>query len=154
MNVVLMGTDRTSMHKPQFCLEGQGYHIDVSKNEATTVHIDQPCEYDLPIVKLFSTKEVEVEGKRQVLRGVYVYWFVADDAVSASVAGFQRMWWFAKKRLTTGVLQRWSYVSCFTVCHPGQEDVAFEKIKQFIAVAVPEFQLYPKSPMATASNQP
>ena len=24
MNVVLMGSDRTSMHKPQFCLEGSG----------------------------------------------------------------------------------------------------------------------------------
>lgn len=154
MNVVLMGTDRTSMHKPQFCLEGQGFHIDQSRSEATTVHIDQPCEYDLPIVKLVASKEVEIEGKRQAIQGVYVYWFVADDAVSASVSGFQRMWWFAKKRLTTGVLQRWAYVSCFAVCHPGQEDVAFEKIKQFIAVGVPEFQLYPKSPMATASNQP
>ena len=104
--------------------------------------------------RLFSTKEVIIDGKPQVIRAVYVYWFVADDAVSASVSGFQRMWWFAKKRLTTGVLQRWSYVSCFTICHPGQEGVAFEKIKQFIAVAVPEFQLYPKAPMATAANQP
>jgi hypothetical protein len=154
MNVVLMGTDRTSMHKPQFCLEGQGYHIDQAASESTTVHIDQPCEYDLPIVKLLSTKDEIVEGKHRVIRGVYVYWFVADDAVSASVSGFQRMWWFAKKRLTTGVLQRWSYVSCFTRCLPGQEDVAFERIKQFVAIAVPEFQLYPKAEMATASKQP
>jgi hypothetical protein len=154
MNVVLMGTDRTSMHKPQFCLEGQGFHIEQAASEATTVHIDEPCEYDLPIVKLLSTKEVTIDGKPQVIRAVYVYWFVADDAVSASVSGFQRMWWFAKKRLTTGVLQRWAYVSCFSVCRPGQEAVAFEKIKQFIAVSVPEFQLYPKAPMATASNKP
>src|SRR5207247_2207599 len=25
VHVVLMGTDRTSLHKPQFCLEGQGW---------------------------------------------------------------------------------------------------------------------------------
>lgn len=154
MNVVLMGTDRTSMHKPQFCLEGQGFHIDQAQSEFTTVHIDQPCEYDLPIVKLLSTKEVEKDGKRIKVRGVYVYWFVADDAVSASVSGIQRMWWLAKKRLTTGVLQRWAYVSCFSGCLPGQEALAFEKIKQFIAQAVPEFQLYPKTPMTTANNQP
>lgn len=154
MNVVLMGTDRTSMHKPQFCLEGQGYHIDQAANELTTVHIDQPCEYDLPIVKLLSTKEIERDGQRVTVRGVYVYWFVADDGVSASVTGLQRMWWLAKKRLTTGVLQRWAYVSCFSACHPGQEAVAFERIKQFIAQSVPDFQLYPKAPMATANNQP
>lgn len=153
VSVVLMGTDRTSLHKPQFCLEGQGFHIDPTGSEATTVHIDQPCEYDLPIVKLLATREQVIEGKRQVIRGVYVYWFVADDAVSASVSGLQRMWWLAKKRLTTGVLQRWAYVSCFTVCLPGQEAVAFEKIKQFIAQSVPEFQLYPKVAMAAASNQ-
>jgi hypothetical protein len=154
MSVVLMGADRTSMHKPQFCLEGQGFHINQAESEAATVHMDQPCEYDLPIVKLLSTREIEKDGKRLKVRGVYVYWFVADDAVSASVSGFQRMWWLAKKRVTTGVLQRWAYVSCFTICLPGQEAIAFEKIKQFIAIAVPEFQLYPKAPMATASNQP
>ena len=32
MNVVLMGTDRTSLHKPQFCLTGQGWAIDQSKS--------------------------------------------------------------------------------------------------------------------------
>src|SRR5258707_769301 len=27
VNVVLMGADRTSLHKPEFCLEGQGWRI-------------------------------------------------------------------------------------------------------------------------------
>ena len=30
VNVVLMGSDRTSLHKTEFCLEGQGWRIDRS----------------------------------------------------------------------------------------------------------------------------
>jgi hypothetical protein len=46
--------------------------------------------------------------------------------------------------LTTGVLQRWAYISYFAVCEPGQEDAAFERVKKLIVASVPEFQLAPK----------
>ncbi len=44
-----------------------------------------------------------------------------------------------------GVLQRWAYVSYFTICLPGQEDAAFDHLKQLITASVPEFQLAPAS---------
>lgn len=141
LNIVLMGTDRTSLHKPQFCLESQGWHIDQSASAETQVRVDRPQPYDLPVVKLISTKEFEGEGGKAAYRGVYVYWFVADGAMSATKSGYQRMWWMARELLHTGVLQRWAYVTCFSVCQPGQEEAAFQRIKQFIAAAVPEFQL-------------
>jgi hypothetical protein len=152
--VVLMGTDRASMHKPQFCLEGQGWRIDTGVSAADTVRVERPFAYDLPVVKLITTKEEMVDGRLVSRRGVYVYWYVADDAMSASVYGFERMWMLATRMLRTGVLQRWSYVSCFSVCPPGQEDATYARMKQFIAEAVPEFQLYPRSPLATAPAQP
>jgi hypothetical protein len=145
INVVLMGTDRTSLHKPQLCLSGQGWMIDPAASEETTVPIERPFSYDLPVVKLVATGEKMVEGRHQTLRGVYVYWFVADDAMSASVSGFERMWLMASNLLRTGVLQRWAYVSCFSVCLPGQEAATFERMKKLIATAVPEFQLTPKA---------
>jgi hypothetical protein len=46
-------------------------------------------------------------------------------------------------QLTSGELQRWAYVSFFTVCRPGQEDATFARIKPLITAAVPEFQLPP-----------
>jgi hypothetical protein len=152
--VVLMGTDRASMHKPQFCLEGQGWRIDPVASATDTVRVERPFAYNLPVVKLITTKEEVVDGKRAVFRGVYVYWFVAEDATSASVYGFERMWLLAKKMLLTGVLQRWSYVSCFSVCAPGQENATYERMKQFIAAATPEFQLYPRAPQGTEAAQP
>src|SRR5205085_12598724 len=48
-NVVLMGTDRTSLHKPQICFEGQGRKIDDNASTETSVHIERPFAYDLPV---------------------------------------------------------------------------------------------------------
>jgi hypothetical protein len=152
LNAVLMGADRTSLHKPQFCLTGQGYQIDESTE--TKVHIDQPCSYDLPVVKLVASKEAVNGGQRQVVRAVYVYWFVADDGLSASISGFERMWLMGSNLLRTGILQRWAYISCLSVCLPGQEEATFQRMAQFIAASVPEFQLNPRSPQTTATARP
>jgi hypothetical protein len=148
MSVVLMGVDRTSLHKPQFCLQGAGLQIDQRGSLETSVAVDRPVRYDLPVVKLLASK---VNDKNETLRAVYVYWFVADNAMSASISGYERMWWLARTFLTTGVLQRWAYVSCLTYCAPGQEEATFARMKKFIAASVPEFQLTPRAPQATAA---
>jgi hypothetical protein len=55
------------------------------------------------------------------------------------------MWLMTKRLVSTGILQRWAYISCLSICAPGQEDATFERMKTFIAAAVPEFQLFPRS---------
>jgi len=40
VNAVLMGTDRTSIHKPEFCLPGQGFIIE--QQELETIRIPGP----------------------------------------------------------------------------------------------------------------
>jgi hypothetical protein len=140
LSVVLMGGDRTSLHKPQFCLEGSGWAIDAGASSPGTVRVERPQPYDLPVVKLVSTKEVLINGEKVPMRGIYVYYYVADNAISAGVLGYQRMWWMARELVTTGVLQRWAYVSFFAGCLPGQEDATYERMKTFIADAVPEYQ--------------
>jgi hypothetical protein len=92
-------------------------------------------------------------GQPVTVRGVYVYWFVADGALSGDMSGRERMWWMAKHLLQTGELQRWAYVSCLAVCLPGQEDATFERVKKFIAASVPEFQMTPKAG-ETATTRP
>ena len=72
---------------------------------------------------------------------------------SASVSGFQRMWMMGSKLLRTGILQRWAYVSCLSVCKPGDEEPTFERMKQMIAAAAPEFQLYPPLPAAKPAGE-
>lgn len=149
LNVVLMGRDRTSLHKPQFCLAGQGWSIDGLASAEDRIGMEKPIRYELPVVKLVATKPFEEGGQRQVARAVYVYWYVADGALSASTSGFQRMWQMARHLLTRGEMQRWAYVTCMSVCAPGQEDATYQRMKAFIAAAVPDFQL---TPAASAAN--
>lgn len=146
INVVLMGTDRTSLHKPQFCLTGGGWRID--REEVAQVRINGPQPYDLPVMKLTTSREVTVDGQTVPLRGLYVYWFVCDGAYTASHG--QRMWWMAQELLRAGVLQRWAYVTCFSVCAPGQEDATYRRMEQFLSAAVPQFQLTPRIGAAAA----
>jgi len=90
VRVVLMGTDRTSLHKPQLCLPAQGWHIDDTRSVETTIPMDRPMPYDLPVVKLIASKEVPGGGETTRFNGIYVYWFVCDDGVSASPAQIPR----------------------------------------------------------------
>jgi len=149
--VVLMGGDRSSLHKPQFCLSGQGWVIDESASLETNLPIGGPAPYKLPIVKLVAAKEANIGGQMVKLRGVYVYWYVADGVVSASTSGIQRMWWMARDLVRTGVLQRWAYVSYFSVCTPGQEEATFERLKTLIIESVPQFQ-HPPNPMVASAH--
>jgi EpsI family protein len=136
MSVVLMGTDRTSIHKPQYCLTGQGWTI--ARSQETSIRIDRPHPYRLPVMELITHGQFKTPAGRRSEAGVYAYWFVADGELTAEHG--QRMWWMARDLMTRGVLQRWAYVTCFSVCPPGGEAAAFERMRQFIAAAVPTFQ--------------
>jgi len=149
ISVVLMGSDRTSLHKTEYCIEGQGWRIDRNASCETTVHLDRPYAYDLPVMKFIATKEVTLSGQKVTARGVYVFWFVADNE-EYTARHWQRMWWMARDLLRLGVLQRWAFISYFSVCPPGREDAAFERMKKFIAASAPEFQLVPRAPAVTA----
>ena len=141
-NIVLMGADRSSIHKPEICLPGQGWRI--LRRAEVPVQIESPRPYQLPVMKwVIVTSLRDASGRQQEVRGLYVYWFVARDEETTS--HFKRVWWIARDLITTGVLQRWAYVSYFAVCQPGQEDAAFEQVKKLIAASVPEFQLPPKA---------
>lgn len=137
LSVVVMGTDRTSIHKPEICLDGQGWTID--KSELLTIGIDRPIPYELPIMKLTATKSGVFQGQQITKRAVFVYWFASENRLTAQHG--ERMWWMAKDLIMTGVLQRWAYVTYLAVCDPGQENTTFDRLKEFIAASVPEFQL-------------
>jgi hypothetical protein len=140
VNVVLMGTDRTSIHKPQICLHGQGWQLDPTP-PPTKIEMDRPYRYELPVIKLTATRETLASGQSVRMRGLYVYWYVADGALSADPTGFERMWMMGRDLIHKGTLQRWAYISYFAMCAPGDEEATFERMKTLIKASVPEFQL-------------
>lgn len=151
VNVVLMGADRTSIHKAQYCLQGQGWTLDPVPAAPVKIAIDRPYPYELPVIKVTGTRDVIQDGQKVKLRGIYVYWYVADGVISADSSGAERMWLMSRELIRNGVLQRWAYVSYFSICLPGQEEATFERTKRLIAASVPEFQLTPKEmPKLTA----
>lgn len=138
ISVVLMGKDRTSIHRPQICLTGQGWVI--NQSEAVSVPISKPTSYSLPVLKLTASKVLKTpQGTSEPFRAIYAYWFVSDRRITAD--HWQRLWWMATDVLKTGVLPRWAYISYFAICKPGEEDATFERMKKFIAASVPEYQL-------------
>src|SRR5262249_6803754 len=143
----LMGADRTSLHKPQFCLEGQGIQLGPSAYSSATVPIEQPHRYELPVGRLIGSRHGELNRQR----AVYVYYYVADGVLMSSESGFGRMWSMARELIRTGILQRWAYVSYLSFCAPGQEEATFERMKKFIAASAPEFQLTPAPHEAVAA---
>lgn len=150
-SVILMGTDRTSIHKAQYCLQGQGMHIEQMTQE--TIHVDEPQPYDLPVIKIVGREPVSINGQTVTISCVYVYWYVTDGHLSNDASGFGRMWSMAKQLMLTGVLQRWAYVRYYSLCEPGHEDATFEQIKSLIAAAVPQYQLTPQPSHATVATQ-
>jgi hypothetical protein len=144
VNVVLMGSDRTSLHQTEFCLEGQGWRIDRGSSAVTTVRMERPYPYDLPVMKFIASRDVTTEGRTSTARGVYVVWFVADND-EYTARHWQRMWWMARDLLRHGVLQRWASISFFATCAPGEENATFERMKKLMGALVPEFQQVPRS---------
>jgi hypothetical protein len=145
-----MGRDRTSIHAPENCLVGAGWTL--TGKESDTVTMREPVSYTLPVTKLLSTREYRNErGETVRMRGIFVYWFVSENELAAD--HLKRMWRMALDMMRTGVLQRWAYVSCFSVCRPGEEEPTLARMKQFIAAATPQFQLVPPaSPSHAAAS--
>jgi hypothetical protein len=147
VQVVLMGADRSSIHKPQYCLRGSGF--DILQTEPDRVRLAEPAPHDLPVMKLKLGRTVREGESTRREAGVFVYWFVADGEVTAEHR--QRMWWMARDMLKTGVLQRWAYVICFAPCAPGAEEEAYARMKEFIAAAAP--QLHTRGPARVAKAE-
>ena len=137
LGVVLMGTDRTSIHKPEYCLTSQGWQI--VGRETAAIAMERPEPYELP-VRVFTTRRLaQVAGGRGLtLGGAYLFWFVAEGHLTAS--HWARAGWISWDLVRWGVLPRWAYVSVFVVCPPGGEAEAIRRAEHFIRAAVPEFQ--------------
>ena len=74
-----MGADRTSIHRPEYCLRARAGTID-RKNRGQNSHRGaQP--YELPVMKWVAMQNSWKlpMGKNRKCGGVYVFWFVADN---------------------------------------------------------------------------
>jgi len=147
-SVVLMGSDRTSIHDPHYCLTAQGWHIENEKTVRVQLPMDHPYPYKMDALKLTASRTVLLGQKPVQLKGIYIYWFVSGDRLTANQGA--RMFSIAQTMMKTGVLERWAYISYFATCYQGQEEATFEQLEQFIRASAPEFQTVAGPPASAA----
>ena len=136
-SVVLMGSDRTSIHQPQYCLDAQGWRIE--KTDPVLLQMEHPSPYQMSVLKLTASREEKDKFNQPIQwKGIYVYWFVSGDRITSNQGA--RLWSIAKTVLEKGELERWAYISYFATCLPGQEEATFEQLERFIQASAPEFQ--------------
>jgi Protein of unknown function (DUF3485) len=136
--VILMGTDRTSIHRPEYCLPGQGWSIDDKKVVKLPIAGQPP--YSLEVARWnLSTTVQQADGQNAKIAGIYAFWYVANNEETPDHD--KMLEWLTLDLFRTGALQRWAYCSYFAWCLPGQEDATFEQMKRLITASVPQFEL-------------
>lgn len=139
LNVVLMGIDRSSMHRPEWCLPAQGWVV--HKEEIATIPIPKPYPYSLRVRKLTARQEGKLPDGTMLRRScIYVYWFVTENQFAAGHQEF--MISMMKHLVQKAELQRWAYVSCYAACKVGEEEETYKRVQDLLAATVPEFQLF------------
>lgn len=117
VSVVLSGRDRTSIHRPELCLVGQGMTI-----ESTTQR-----ELNVGGVKGEAWRATLLRGHREVITPqgrvktpeLVVYWFVSSEAMEPTQG--RRLWRDAWNRVWHARADRWAYVLVQTGASDGEE---------------------------------
>lgn len=114
-SVVLSGRDRSSIHRPELCLVGQGWSIDARRRE----NLSDPRGGELPVTVLTISRELGEAGGRTRQQARFVYWFAGHDGPVATTAA--RMMRDVLNRLRLAP-DRWAYVVAQTVIEPGESE--------------------------------
>jgi EpsI family protein len=113
LSVVLSGRDRTSIHRPELCLVGQGWTILGRREQPLRIGGET-----ITVSVLSVRREAMTKRGRVVVPQVVVYWFAGGDATVASHWGrFGVDTW---NRLAHGRVDRWAYILMQTDATDGE----------------------------------
>jgi EpsI family protein len=141
VSIVLSGRDRSSIHRPELCLIGQGWTL----ASTTTRRFDYPGQpaAAFPATVLRMQREVSVPasaGKasaRMIVPQLVAYWFVGSDGVVPS--HWQRLAHDAWNRVFHARADRWAYVLVQTDAADG-ESAALARMQAVLHETLPAFQ--------------
>lgn len=157
--IVLSGAERRSIHRPEVCLQGQGWTL----MESSTRRLPMGHGRELSVRDLRIRKHVALrDGTRRPLRAHFFYWFVGQDVTTPSHAG--RIWLTLRDNLAHGVNHRWACATALALVTddvPPQEigerargdDATIALLGKFIRDLAPRFQKsLMDNPPVTAAN--
>jgi hypothetical protein len=109
-SIVLSGAERKSIHRPEVCLQGQGWNL----MESRVLTVDLPDGQQLKVRDLYIDKPVTLaDGTKRQLRAHYLYWFVGTDVTTPSNG--ERIWLTLWDNVTRNINHRWAYPSLMAV---------------------------------------
>jgi exosortase len=133
-SIVLSGHDRTSIHRPELCLVGQGWTI-----LGSFAHrFEFPGRTaGFPSTVLRVEKVVSSPSGKVAVPQLVAYYFVGGDVVVAS--HWDRLVLDAWNRVVHGRADRWAYVLIQTGEPDGEAD-ALQRIQEILDGTLPAFQ--------------
>jgi EpsI family protein len=105
VSIVVSGRDMsTSIHRPERCLQAQGWNL--QESEPFTISLPQRGKF--PVKQLRSTRLIR-SGEESAMRELQtLYWFVGERSTTAS--HWSRWAVDNRDRMLRGVSQRWAYI--------------------------------------------
>jgi EpsI family protein len=140
LSIVLSGRDRTSIHRPELCLVGQGWTIEDSGGH-WFAYPSLLGGSGFPATVLHVRREVMTARGRIAVPQLVAYWFVSSDAVVAT--HWQRLVHDAWNRLRHLRADRWAYVLMQTDATDG-EAAALARMQAVLDRTLPVFQSTPE----------
>ena len=136
VTLILSGSDQRSLHRPEVCLDGQGWAIVGEPVVELTVNGKTLKVKDLHLQKTFTAED----KTERVIEAHYVYWWVGSQVCTPDTT--QRALISAKENIFHNRNTRWGYPSVMThVDHQvgeSRED-AQQRAYSFIQNYGPEF---------------
>lgn len=132
VSIVLSGRDRSSIHRPELCVIGQGWNV--VQREERSLRADAKSE--IPVTLLRIERDLEdPHGARARAACWLAYWFVGRDAQVASHA--EMVWRSSLDRLLHFRADRWAYVIVQTPA-TGSAAEGLRQMEEVVWVVWPE----------------
>lgn len=113
-SIILAGSERRSIHRPEVCLTGQGWSL----IDAKTIPISIADGETMLVRDLLIEKPVTLKnGERRMAQAHYVYWFVGSDVTTPS--NWTRMWLSTRDSVLSNVNHRWAYPAVMAMVTDG-----------------------------------
>jgi exosortase len=136
LSIVLSGRDRSSIHRPEICLVGQGWTI-AGRFERTFAWPGGAAS-SIPATVLRIEREITTAAGAKVrVPALFAYWFVGADRVVAS--NTERVLFTSLDRLRHLRAHRWAYVVAQTLA-PDGDAPALARIQAVLDGTLPAFQ--------------
>jgi EpsI family protein len=134
LSIVLSGRDRSSIHRPELCLVGQGWTITDSTSHRFGFAGHPAAAFTATILRV--RREVPTKRGKVLVPQLVAYWFVGGDSVVAT--HWQRFARDAWNRVR-GRTDRWAYVLMQTDATDG-EAAALARMQSVLDGTLPAFQ--------------